>query len=158
MNKSKTSSKFNVTKDKSKRTYKNITYDSITEMKFYKDYIEPRIISGEIKSYKRQVKFVLQPDFIYQDKKILPINYIADYVLTYSDDKDVVIDIKGMPDSVSLLKAKLFKYQYNTIDYRWICYSLIDSDGTDDGWVPYEKVKQGRKKRKQLKETTKCQS
>ena len=47
-------------KGKEKRTYKGILYDSLTEIQFVKEFIEPRLESGEIKSYERQVEYILQ--------------------------------------------------------------------------------------------------
>lgn len=81
----------------------------------------------------------------------MPINYIADFVVTYKDGHVTVFDTKGCPDSVAILKRKMFWYVYPDIDYQWITYSKVDSDGTDDNWVLYDKVKQGRKERKKSK-------
>lgn len=148
MDKSRT--KFNVTKDTEKRTYKNEVFDSITEMRFFRDWIEPKMESGEVISCDRQITFELQKKFVYNGKIILPINYVADFVIKYKNNKEVVIDIKGMPDSVAILKSKLFKYKYPDIDYQWICYSLIDSENGNP-WVSYEKVKQGRNQRRKNK-------
>lgn len=122
------------------------------EMKFYRDWVLPKMESGLIAKCDMQVKFELQEKFTHDGKKVLPINYIADFVVTYKDGHITVFDVKGMPDNVALLKRKMFWYKYPDIDYQWICYSKIDSDGTDGGWVLYEKVKQGRKERKKNKQ------
>ena len=50
-------------KGKKERTYKGIVYDSKTELLFLQEFIEPRLESGEIKSYTRQVEYVLQDKF-----------------------------------------------------------------------------------------------
>lgn len=121
------------------------------EMKFYRDWILPKVESGDILDFDIQVKYELQEKFKYKDKNVLSINYIADFVVKFKEGNIVVFDTKGMPDNVALLKRKLFWYKYPDIDYRWICYSKIDSNGEDDGWVDYEKVKQGRKERKKSK-------
>lgn len=42
------SSKFNVDKDISKRTYEGITFDSVLEMKYYRDVVCPLKESGDI--------------------------------------------------------------------------------------------------------------
>ena len=143
-------SKFNVTKDREKRTFDGITYDSITEMKFYRDWILPKMESGDITACYRQVRYELQKKFIHDNKTVLPIIYVSDFTVTYKNGHQIVYDVKGMPDSIALLKRKLFWYKYPDIDYRWMSYSKIDSpDG--DGWVSYELVKQGRKERKKAK-------
>ena len=41
-------SKFNVDKDKEKRTYNNIVFDSQLEMKYYRDVLCPAVESGEV--------------------------------------------------------------------------------------------------------------
>ena len=41
-------SKFNVNKDKEKRTYHGITFDSRMEMKYYCEVVCPKVESGEI--------------------------------------------------------------------------------------------------------------
>lgn len=147
--------KFNVSKDREKRTYNNICFDSIVEMKFYRDWILPKMESGDIVNCELQKKYELQEKFTHDNKNVLPINYIADFVVTYEDGHITVFDTKGMPDNVALLKRKLFWHKYPLVDYQWICYSKIDSNGDDDGWVLYEKVKQGRKERKKNKQNKK---
>jgi len=116
-------------------------------MKFYRDWISPKMESGDILSCERQIKYELQEKFKHDDKTVLPINYIADFVVIYKDKHITVYDTKGMPDNVALLKRKLFWYKYPDIDYQWISYSKCDG-----GWVSYETVKQGRKERKKLKQ------
>lgn len=112
-------------------------------MKFYRDYVEPKIETGEIIRCERQVKYELQPSFKRNGKTILAINYVADFVLYFFDGRQIIYDVKGNPDNIALLKRKLFWYRYPNLDYRWICYSSVDG-----GWVEYEIVKQGRKERK----------
>lgn len=139
-------SKFNVSSNKDKRSHDGIVFDSAMEMRFYRDWCIPKINSGEIIRCERQVKYILQPKFIHNGTTIQPITYVADFVITYEDGKTDVIDIKGCPDNVALLKRKLFWYTFPDINYIWITYSKIDG-----GWVEYETVKNARKKRKELK-------
>ena len=120
-------------------------------MKFYLNWILPRMKSGEIVECKRQVPYELQQSFKRNGKTVLAITYIADYVIIMANGHSITFDVKGSPDNISLLKRKLFWFKYPDVDYRWICYSQIGSDGTDGGWVEYEKVKQGRKERKKAK-------
>lgn len=112
-------------------------------MKYYRDVILPSMESGDIYDVQLQVKYELQPKFIHDNKIIQPINYVADFVVTYSNGTVEVIDTKGCPDSTALIKRKLFWYVYPNIVYKWICYSKIDG-----GWVEYEQVKKGRAIRK----------
>lgn len=139
-------SKYNVSSDKSKRTYNNIIFDSALEMRYYKEVILPKVESGEIIEYELQKKYELQPKFEHEGKKIRPIDYVADFFIRYSDGHEEVIDTKGCPDSVALLKRKLFWFKYPDINYKWICYSKIDG-----GWCDYEYIKKQRAERKKNK-------
>ncbi|MDU1127894.1 MULTISPECIES: DUF1064 domain-containing protein [Bacillota] len=120
-----------------KRTYKGIKYDSLTEMQFMKEVIEPKLASGEITKFERQVTYVLQDGFTMKSgEKILPIKYVSDYDVWYSDGTFIVYDIKGQPDSVSLLKRKLFRYRYPDINLVFICRNLKRG-----GWITYDELK-----------------
>lgn len=143
-------SKYNVSSNASKRTYEGIVYDSVLEMRFARDFIVPRVNSGTIISFDRQVKFELQPAFYYQGQRIRSIVYIADFVIQYSDGHVVVVDIKGMPDTAAKLKRKLFYYKFPDVDYKWVCYSRQDG-----GWIMYEELTKKRKERKKRKEKKK---
>ena len=75
-----------------------------------------------------------------------PFKTTGDYFSVFDDNTYEVIDTKGCPDSVAILKRKLFWYQYPTVDYKWVCYSKIDG-----GWCDYEYVKKQRAERKRNK-------
>jgi len=142
-------SKFNVdqtNKGKQNRTYNNILFDSEIEMKYYRDVVCVGLEDDTIKDCQLQVKYELQPKYKYNGKTILPINYVADFVVTYADDSVVVIDTKGLPDATAKLKKKLFHYKYPDIDYRWIGYSKQDG-----GWLEYDEIQKARNKRKKEK-------
>lgn len=151
MNKNGKRTKFNVTKNIDKRTYKGVVYDSELEMKFYRDYVEPKMGSGEIVKCEAQVPYTLQEQFSRIDsngKKITvrAINYVADFVITWSNGLQEVIDTKGMPDSVAKLKRKMFWYKFPETKYSWISYSKVDG-----GWIEYEDLKRARALRKKSK-------
>jgi len=117
------------------------------EMKYYRDVLLPQVESGDIIYYELQKPYELQPKFIYNDKKVQPIKYVADFFIRYSDGKEEVIDIKGMADNVANLKKKMFWYAFPNINYYWICFSK-----TDGGWCNYEYIKKQRVIRKKKKE------
>ena len=139
-------SKFNVDKDKEKRTYKGITFDSRLEMRFFRDVLCPGVESGQIVNYELQKKYELQPKFIHDGKTVLPINYVADFYIEYKDGRSEVIDTIGCPYSVARLKRKMFFYIYPDTTYRWITY--VEKYG---GWLDYEVVQSLRKKSKKSK-------
>lgn len=138
--------KFNVDKDAEKRTHDGIVFDSILEMKYYRDVLCPLVESGDVVDYELQKPYELQPKFIHDNKTVQPINYVADFFIRYRDGQEEVIDTKGCPDQTALLKRKLFWYKYPDVCYKWICYSKIDG-----GWCDYEFVKKQRAERKRAK-------
>lgn len=139
-------SKFNVDKDVTKRTFDGIVFDSVMEMKYYRDVLCSGLESGEISTVELQKPYELQPKFVHDGKSVQPIKYVADFYVVYSDGREEVIDIKGMPDSVALLKRKLFWYIFPDIEYKWITY--VKKFG---GWQDYDTVKQLRRDAKKLK-------
>lgn len=138
--------KFNVDKDKEKRTCNGIVFDSILEMKYYRDVLCPLVESGDVVEYELQKPYELQPKFVRGGKNVQPITYVADFYMVFKDGSIKVVDTKGCPDSVAVLKRKLFWYRYPEIDYVWMCYSKIDG-----GWQTYEYVKKQRAARKLAK-------
>ena len=144
-------SKFNVDKKVEQRTYNDIIFDSKLEMKYYRDVLLPMLESGELTKIELQKKYVLQDAFERNGKKVLPINYVADFYIEFSDGRTQVIDTKGMPDNVSRLKRKLFWHRYPETDYIWISYSKKYG-----GWGSYDEHeylrKLDRRNKKGLKE------
>lgn len=140
-------SKFNVGKDKTDRTFDGIVFDSSVEMKYYAEVILPGVEDGSILKFERQKKYILQPSYTHCGKKVQPIEYKADFYVVYADGREQVIDIKGCPDAVAKLKRKMFWYVYPNIEYVWIGFSKIDG-----GWTTYEAIQSGRKERKKLKQ------
>jgi len=142
-------SKFNVSNDREKRTCDGIVFDSVMEMRFYRDVIQPKVGSGDIIHYELQKEYELQPEFTNRyGKRVRPVTYVADFYVEYADGSIQVIDTKGCADSTAKIKRKLFWYRYPELDYKWICYSKCDG-----GWVDYEYVTQQRRLRKKQKET-----
>lgn len=144
--------KFNVDKDREKRTYNGITFDSQLEMKYYRDVLCPKVESGEVESFELQKKYELQEGFIRNGKRVFPITYIADFYIEYADGRVEVIDTKGLPDNVAKIKRKLLWHKFPDIDYKWVVF--IKKYG---GWLDYEDAKALRneeKRRKKKEEIT----
>lgn len=90
--------------------YDGIKFDSQKERD---RYIELKLLEkgGAISDLQLQVPFVLQDEFEFNGKKILPIKYIADF--TYWENGELVIeDVKGVKTDVYELKKKMFMYRY----------------------------------------------
>lgn len=54
-------SKFNVSANKSDRTFDGIVFDSAMEMRYYSDVVCPAMECGSIKNFELQKKYILQP-------------------------------------------------------------------------------------------------
>ena len=134
--------KFNVDKNTEKRTYNGIVFDSILEMKYYRDVLLPKVESGEVINYVLQKPYELQPKFVHNGKAIRPIQYVADFYIVYKDGREEVIDTKGYGDQVAILKRKIFWYHYPDVDYKWVTY--VKKYG---GWIDYEEYKKLKKNR-----------
>jgi len=91
--------KFNVDKDTEKRTWDGIVFDSVLEMKFYRDVLCPLVKSGDVVQFELQKPYELQPKFSHNGKTVKAITYVADFFIVYNDGTSVVIDTKGCPDS-----------------------------------------------------------
>lgn len=139
-------SKYNVSSDLDKRTCNGIVFDSVMEMKFYRDVILPQAESGSITYYELQKPYELQPKFQYEGKNVRAIVYVADFYVEYEDGRKEVIDIKGAADSLAKMKRKLMWYKYPALPYRWITYSKKWG-----GWVDYEFVALKRRESKRTK-------
>lgn len=138
--------KFNVDKDKEKRTCNGIIFDSILEMKYYRDVLLPLVESGDVVSYELQKPYELQRKFTHDNRTVLPIKYVADFVLTYKDGHEEVIDTKGCPDTVAIIKRKLFWFVYPDTVYKWITW--VKKFG---GWIEYEEYKRLKREEKKNK-------
>ncbi len=132
--------KFNVDKDELKRTHNGIVFDSQLEMKYYRDVLCPMMESGEVTKVELQKKYELQPGFMRNGKKVLPITYVADFYVEYADGHVEVVDTKGLPDNVAKIKRKLFWRRYPDTDYKWITY--LKKFG---GWIEYDEAKKLRR-------------
>lgn len=95
-----------------------IKFDSKFEAEFYFSELQWLQAAGEITKIERQKKYLLQPAFEYHGKKIQAINYVADFVVTYKDGRQEVIDTKGTQTPVYLLKKKLLLYTHPEINFR----------------------------------------
>lgn len=132
--------KFNVDKNTEKRTYNGIVFDSILEMKYYRDVLLPKVESGEVINYVLQKPYELQPKFVHNGKIIRPIKYVADFYIVYKDGHEEVIDTKGYADQVAILKRKTFWYHYPNINYKWVTY--VKKYG---GWIDCDEYKKLKK-------------
>lgn len=100
-----------------KTVVNGVTYDSKKEGKraIELEYLQR---AGKIKNLQRQVRFILQEDYVNNEgKKVRPISYIADYVYE-QDGKKIVEDCKGFRTTEYKIKKKIFMYKFP--EYKFI--------------------------------------
>lgn len=97
-----------------KVTIDGITFDSKAEALYYQR-LKLLQKSGEIKEFDRQVAFELIPKGISPGtgKTVRAVKYVVDFVVTYPDGSEEIIDVKGTETAVFKLKAKIFMHKFN---------------------------------------------
>lgn len=115
------------------------------EKQYYEDIVVVGMKNGTLKDYKLQQKYLLQPSFKYFGKTIREINYISDFDLYYSNGDFVVVDTKGFGTADAKIKAKLFKYKYPDINFKWMSYTKAT------GWIEYDDLQKYRRDKKKGK-------
>lgn len=91
-----------------------ILFDSKKESQYYSK-LKIMKMTGEIKDFERQVKYVLQDSFKLNGKAYREIYYKADFVIEHLDGTKEVVDVKAskyFQDSVYKLKKKMFIKKY----------------------------------------------
>lgn len=121
-----------------------IKFDSIVEAKYYVYLLEEKAVRKNIKEIKMQVPFILQEGIKKNGKTILPIKYIADFVVKYTNDITRVIDIKGAVTADFKLKKKMFEYRY--LDYTLECINLYENE-----WLHLDEIEKLRKEKRKEK-------
>jgi hypothetical protein len=80
----------------------------------YKDMLE----HGEITGLQLQPRFELIPAFKnWEGKKVRPCHYTADFLLTYPDGRQTVVEVKGFRTRDYMLRRKLFEWQYREYEF-----------------------------------------
>lgn len=95
----------------------NVSFDSKKEAEYYKE-LKLLQRAGEIQTIRLQVPFELQPGFVRAGKKVRPITYIADFVISLPNGSHEVIDVKGYKTDVYRLKQKMLLYRYPDIIFK----------------------------------------
>lgn len=139
-------SKYNVDSNTANRTCDGVIFDSRQEMLYYRDVLKPLVDSGEVTEYELQKKYVLQPGFVHDGKKILPITYIADFWMRFKDGHEKVVEVKGFADQKAPIKRKMFYYVYPDIELVWMKYVVKFG-----GWITDEEYKVMKRKEKKEK-------
>jgi hypothetical protein len=92
-----------------------IVFDSKMEADYYQ-LLKEQQQTGEVRFIELQPRYMLQPSFKKSGRTIRKIEYVADFLVTLSDGRVQVIDVKGVSTAVFRLKAKLFAYHYPDLE------------------------------------------
>lgn len=128
---------------KYKLEIKGIRFASKKEGEYYQDLL-PLLKDGTLKKVDCQPKYVLQDD--------PKITYVADFLLTFADDSEVVVDVKGMELPAFKLKLKLFKKKYPNKTIQIVTKSRGEWVSTDE--VKKKKAAQKKAEKQLLKRAT----
>lgn len=130
---------------KAKRTYDGILFASEMECNYYKYLLELQT-EGKVVSIELQPKYLLQEKFVKNGKKYNKIEYVSDFLVTYSDGLKKTIDVKGQMTPDFKLKLKMWNLKYP--DEILECWSYSKCDG---GWILFDDLVKARKQRKLCK-------
>lgn len=90
----------------------DISFDSYMESRYYLRLIELQMC-GVVTDIQLQVPFVLQDAFTDEcGKKHQAITYKSDFVVTYADGREEVVDVKGKVTQTFRNKRKMFIARY----------------------------------------------
>jgi hypothetical protein len=94
------------------RTYNGVVFASKLEMNCAR-----RLDVLGIK-YRTQVPFVLQEGFVREGRKLREVAYLADFVITTTDGRTVVLEAKGLFLPEAKLKMELLLFRYPDLIFR----------------------------------------
>lgn len=98
-----------------KTSVDNIMFDSLAEASYYKR-LKLLKKAGEIKDFELQPTYILQAAYKRGKRKVQPITYKADFLVTYPDGRQEIIDVKGMKTAIYRMKKKMFEYRYPDLE------------------------------------------
>lgn len=84
-------------------------FDSKMEADRYR-YLKNCKANGDIKDFVIHPKFILQPSFVYNGKRISPITYTSDFKVYHNDGTVSIEDVKGTKTNEFKIKEKMLKF------------------------------------------------
>jgi hypothetical protein len=124
-----------------------IIFDSVLEAMYYVHLLD-LLRKKLLKNVELQVTYTLLEGFTHKatGKKIRPITYVADFVLTDSEGNQLVVDVKGKKTPEFRLKEKLFLAKYPDVEFACVQY-----DNKAEEWRNLEDIEKDRRARKREK-------
>lgn len=104
-----------------KTTIEGITFDSQKEAHRYRELLLLKS-AGEVTEIVLQPEYELIPGFTHKatGKRIRPMRYKADFLVTYADGHQEIEDVKGFVNQTYALKKKLFMARYPDLTIKEI--------------------------------------
>lgn len=126
-----------------------LQFDSVMEARFYV-YLLHLMKTGEVKSFERQVTYILQDKYRNKfTKKIVPaIKYIADFVMKLADGTEAVIDVKGKETADFKIKKKMFGFRYP--DTQFMCVQWSEKEKS---WLDLDDINKARREKAKARKT-----
>ncbi len=125
-----------------------ITFDSKQEADYY-EHLLVKQKAGYIKEIELQPVLNIMPAFNYYGKKRRKMDYKLDFHVTYHDDYEVWIDIKGFATADAKMKRKITEYMHKDKHIIWIAKSIKYGDRF--GWIEYDELVKKRAEAKRKK-------
>ena len=121
-----------------------IIFDSVLEGMYYAHLLTLKR-EKVIAKIERQITFTLLEGFTHKlsHKKIRPITYIADFVISDTDGNELVIDVKGKKTPEFRLKEKMFLSRYPEKEFACIQYDEYAKE-----WRNLDDIEKDRRARK----------
>lgn len=96
----------------------NLRFDSKKEYEYYLKLLSLKK-AGVVKYFVMQKDFTLQEAFTTEKgEKVKPIRCRADFVVTYANGTEEVVDVKGMKTRVYINKRKQLLKKYPNINFK----------------------------------------
>jgi hypothetical protein len=93
-------------------------FPSHREAEYYLTY-KSMLDDGEIVDLELQPRFTLIPAYTnHAGKKVRPCHYTADFLLTYPDGRQRVIEVKGFKTRDYMLRRKMFEYKFKEYEFE----------------------------------------
>lgn len=93
-------------------------FPSLREAEYYLLY-KSMLQHKQLIKLELQPKFTLQPGFINKaGKRVKPITYKADFLLTFPGGRQKVIEVKGYRTRDYQLRRKMFEYKFKEYEFE----------------------------------------
>ena len=128
-----------------KKEVDGIVFDSTMEANYY-IYLKEEKRKGNVLDFELQPEFPLLDSYKKYGRTIRGIKYISDFLVTYADGSQKVIDVKGRETDDFKLKRKIFDYKYPDLTLQLITWVEKTKQ-----WVDYDELKKTRSRIKREK-------